>query len=45
MLEKESSTQEVPEEYLLGKYGEEARLIVTNVRWAEGTYEQDMERY
>jgi hypothetical protein len=44
MLEKESFAQEVTEQYLLGKYGEDQRSVVTDARWEEGTYEQDKER-
>jgi len=44
MFETESSTQEVKEEYLLGKYGGEGYSVVSDARWEEGTYEQDKER-
>ncbi len=45
MLEKESAAQKITEAYLLGKYGEDARSVVTDANWEKGLYEQDKERY
>ncbi len=45
MIDKEAEAQNVTKEYLLGKYEEEERTIVSDARWEKGHYEQDKERY
>jgi hypothetical protein len=45
MIDKEAEAQNVTKEYLLGKYEEEERTIVSDARWEIGLYEQDKERY
>ncbi len=45
MVEKESTAQEVTQEFFLGKYEEEQRSVFTNVRVEQWTYEHVKDRY
>jgi hypothetical protein len=45
MVEKESTAQEVTQEFFLGKYEEEQRTVFTNVRVEQWTYEHVKDRY
>ncbi len=45
MLEKESTAQEVTQEFFLGKYEEEQRSVFTDVRVEQWTYEHVKDRY